>query len=119
MLFRSPAWDFDWGTYRPDESSKYRVKHTLYYPILFKNAAFVARVKERWTMLKPAFDKIPAFIDSEARRIASSEKMNHKLWPITMVENRDEHMSFEEAVQRMRTAYETKLAWLDGAIKGM
>jgi hypothetical protein len=45
--------------------------------------------------------------------------MNHKLWPITMVENRDEHMSFEEAVQRMRSAYETKLAWLDKAIKGM
>jgi hypothetical protein len=118
-LFAGPAWDFDWGTYRMETANGYRLKSSVYYPQLFKNAAFVARVKERWAMLKPAFDKIPAFIESEARRIASSEKMNHKLWPITMVENKDEHLSFEEAVQRMRSAYETKLAWLDGAIKGM
>ena len=118
-LFAGPAWDFDWGTYRIETANGYRLKSSVYYPQLFKNAAFVARVKERWTMLKPAFDKIPAFIESEARRIASSEKMNHKLWPITMVENKDEHLSFEEAVQRMRSAYETKLAWLDKAIKGM
>lgn len=116
-LFAGPAWDFDWGTFRP--GTGYTIKGTLYYPKLFKNAAFVARVKERWTLLKPEFNKIPAFIESEAQRIAPSEKMNHVMWPVTRVVNEDEGLTFEAAVQRMKAAYEEKVKWLDNAIGGM
>lgn len=116
-LFAGPAWDFDWGTFRP--GTGYTIKGTLYYPKLFKNAAFVARVKERWALLKPEFNKISAFIESEARRIAPSEKMNHVMWPITRVVNEDEGLTFEAAVQRMKAAYEEKVKWLDNAIGGM
>ena len=116
-LFAGPAWDFDWGTFRP--GTGYTVKHALYYPRLFQNTIFVARVKERWALLKPNFDKISAFIESEAAIIASSEKMNHIMWPITQAVNGDESMTFEDAVQRMKSAYEQKLQWLDEAINNM
>lgn len=116
-LFAGPAWDFDWGTFRP--GTGYTIKGTLYYPKLFQNAAFVARVKERWALLKPEFNKISAFIESEARKIAPSERMNHAMWPITQVVNEDEGLTFEAAVQRMKAAYEEKLAWLDKAIAGL
>jgi hypothetical protein len=113
-LFAGPAWDFDWGTFTP--GAGYTIKHTLYYPKLFKNATFVARVKERWALLKPNFDKIPAFIESEAEAISNSEKMNHIMWPINQSVNGDENMTFVQAVQRLKAAYEEKLQWLDGAI---
>lgn len=116
-LFAGPAWDFDWGTFRP--GAGFTVKGALYYPRLFQNATFIARVKERWTLLKPEFDKISAFIESEAQRISQSEKMNHSMWPITQTVNGDENMTFEEAVQRMKSSYEEKLQWLDLAISKM
>ena len=113
-LFAGPAWDFDWGTFTP--GAGYTIKHTLYYPKLFKNATFVARVKERWALLKPNFNKIPAFIENEAKAISNSEKMNHIMWPINQSVNGDENMTFVQAVQRLKAAYEEKLQWLDGAI---
>ena len=116
-LFAGPAWDFDWGTFLPGAS--FVIKHALYYPRLFQNATFVARVKERWSLLKPEFDKISSFIASEGERIKQSEKMNHIMWPITKVVNGDESMTFEESVQRMKAAYEEKLQWLDDAISKM
>ena len=117
-LFAGPVWDFDYGTFRPD--AYYRSKNALYYPRLFQNSTFVTRVKERWALLKPEFDKIAAFIENEGERIKHSEKMNHIMWPIThQPVNGDESMTFEEAVQRMKTAYATKLKWMDVEIRNM
>ena len=116
-LFAGPAWDFDWGTFRI--GTGFTIKHALYYPRLFQNVTFVSRVKERWALLKPKFEKISDFIESEGERIKQSEKMNHILWPITQSVNGDESMTFEKAIQRMKAAYEEKLQWLDGAINKM
>lgn len=113
-LQAGPVWDFDWGTFRP--GAGYTIIHTLYYPKLFQNPTFIARVKERWALLNPEFKKISAFIENEAKKISQSEKMNHSLWPITQSVNEDESLTFDEAVQRMKAAYEEKLQWLDGAI---
>jgi hypothetical protein len=116
-LHAGPVWDFDWETFTPN--NWFVLKDALYYKRLFEDPEFVKRVKERWTMLKPGFDKVVAFIDEEAKRIAPSEKMNHPLWPINQTVNRDESLSFDDAVKRMKEAYETKLSWLDKAIKDM
>ena len=116
-LFAGPAWDFDWATFC--EETGFSIKNTLYYPRLFKNTTFVARVKERWKLLKPEFEKIPAFIESEAQRITPSEKLNHAMWPITSTVNGDESLSFTEAVQRMKSIYQKKIKWLDEAIQKM
>lgn len=113
-LKAGPAWDFDWGTFRP--GAGFTVKGALYYPRLFQNTTFVSRVKERWALLKPEFDKISAFIESEAEQIKHSEIMNQSMWPITQTVNGDESMTFEEAVSRMKAAYEEKLQWLNNAI---
>ena len=45
--------------------------------------------------------------------------MNHAMWPITQNVNGDENMTFWEAIQRMKAAYEEKLKWLDDAINKM
>ena len=116
-LFAGPIWDFDWGTFR--NKTGFRVKEALYYSRLFQNSTFVARVKERWALLKSEYEKIPAFIDSEAEKIKHSEEMNHLMWPITKEVNLDESLSFEDAIQRMKDRYEVRFSWLDNEISNM
>lgn len=116
-LHAGPVWDFDWETFTP--CNWFIAKDALYYGRLFQDAAFVKRVKERWSTLKPKFEQITAFIDSEAERIAPSEKMNHSMWPINQTVNRDESMRFVDAVSRMLKAYEDRLEWLDSEINRM
>ena len=38
------------------------------------------------------------------------------MWPITQVVNQDEKLSFDDAVARMISAYESKLNWMDREI---
>ena len=84
-----------------------------------KDKEFVEIVKERWPCAKEKFEKIPAFIDSEMERLRNSNAINNEMWPITKTVNGDEHMSYDEAVARMKKAYVDKLEWLDNQIKNM
>lgn len=125
-LKMGPVWDFDWGTFMP--LNKWTILNrseqglNRFYDRLFQDAQFKARAKERWNSLEPGFREIPAYIESEAARIKGSESMNHKMWPcntqdvIGYIVNQDEHMTFEQAVSRMKTAYEDKLNWMDQQI---
>ena len=113
-LTMGPVWDFDWETYMP--TTWYRIKDALYYGRLFQDPEFIALVKERWAVLKPEFETLPDYISSEAERIRSSEYMNHMMWPITQVVNKDEGMSFDNAVEGMISSYTAKLKWMDKEI---
>jgi spore coat protein CotH len=125
-LTMGPVWDFDWGTFMPH--TKFVVLNRtdglkpLYYDRLFQDAQFKARVKERWNALKADLSTIPDFIDSEAARIKGSESMNHNMWPcntkevIGYIVNQDEDMTFEQAINRMKSAYSGKFNWMDSQI---
>ena len=113
-LTAGPVWDFDWETYVP--MNWFRIKDALYYGRLFQDPKFKTTVKERWEKFNADFRTLPDFIRSEAELIRGSEKMNHEMWPITQVVNQDEGLSFDDAVDRMISAYESKLNWLDREI---
>ena len=91
----------------------------IYYGRLFQDPTFVARVKERWGILKSNLQTIPAFIDIEKSKLSKSAEINIQLWPISSRVNGDETMSFDDAVQRMKTAYEARLEFIDNAINNM
>ena len=113
-LTMGPVWDFDWETYMP--MSWFRIKDALYYGRLFQDPEFVALVKERWTALKPEFATFPDYIRNKAEYIRSSEYMNNMMWPITQVVNKDENMSFDDAVESMIASYIAKLDWMEKEI---
>ena len=116
-LTMGPVWDFDWETYM--STTWFRIKDALYYGRLFQDPEFVALVKERWAALKPEFETFPEYIRSKAEHIRSSEYMNHMMWPITQVVNKDESMSFDDAVESMIASYTAKLEWMDKEIGKM
>ena len=117
-LKAGPVRDFDWKTFRLD-NEEWVSKSTLYYDILFNDPVFVAAVKERWNKHENRFREIPAFIQAEADRIANSEELNHKMWPVTKDTNGDIDLSFAEAIARMKTSYEQKLEFMDREINAM
>jgi len=118
-LKAGPVWDFDWSTFIPEESEQFRIKDAVYYPRLFGDPKFVERVKERWTLLKPKFDTVTNTIRERAAQIKESEKFNIALWPITTNHNGDEKLTFQEAIDYMVKAYDTKLKWMDSQIPNL
>ena len=84
VLRAGPVWDFDWGTFTPDRSAEYScMEGPLYYEQLFKHAEFIAQLKERWTLLKPQFETVPAYIQAESLKIEVSNNINIEMWPIS------------------------------------
>lgn len=120
VLRAGPVWDFDWGTFTPDRSAEYScMEGPLYYEQLFRDAEFKALLKERWALLKPKFETVPAFINTESAKIETSNKINIAMWPISERVNGDETMTYTEAVARMIEAYNLKLQWLDDTINSL
>ena len=84
-----------------------------------KDEKFKQQLKERWEAKKDIFRKLPEYIDETAEKIRLSEGLNSELWPITNDENGDEKMSFQEAVDRMKSAFNSKFQWMDQHIREM
>ena len=117
-LKAGPVWDFDWGTFVG--SSYYHTKSAVYYGRLFSDPTFVTRVKELWSLRKSGFDSIINTIATKASELENSAVLNIALWPLTnQTVNGDEQMSYEDAVNRMKSAYTNKLNWLDSRIQNM
>lgn len=116
-----PVWDYDWTTFIPKGTSSFWSKKALYYPKLFEDPLFVEMVKERWAMFKSNFvTNIPAFIESTKTYLKESDSINIEMWPIGGEKpNGDEEMNFDDAVERLKSAYLSKLNWLDGKIQQM
>lgn len=122
-LTAGPVWDFDYGTYLPGTSLSFSIKNALYYARLFSDPAFVSLLKERWAQQKTAFDGIPDYIRTVAIKIKTSNQIDKEMWPMSANAagsfNGDQDLSFDEAVERMISSYEAKLAWLDHKINEM
>ena len=111
-----PIWDFDWETFVTYSTNTWCIKDFMYYGRLFQDEAFVARVKERWALLKPRFESVTNYISSEASRLTPSANINVPMWTIDVVVNQDEKLSYAAAVNRMRNNYAAKLNWMDKTI---
>jgi len=119
-LCHGPVWDFDYHAFVPAFSYGWvGLTQALYYPYLLKDEKFKKQLKERWETKKEIFRKLPEYIDETAEKIRLSEGLNSKMWPITNDENGDEKMSFQEAVDRMKSAFNSKFQWMDQQIKDL
>ena len=57
-------------------------------------------------------------MDSERSYISAAEKRNRQRWPSinTGAPNRDESLSFDDAVTRLKSVYTTRLKWMNSQI---
>ena len=95
-----------------------------YYQYMFEDPLFVAALKERWNLVKPRLDKIPAFIDkmTEYNKLAYDHNVSGGKNPRAKrnyYSPPDNFRNWSEAVTYMKTFYTQRLEWLDGAINGL
>ena len=126
-FYAGPAWDFDWGTFVLDKTG-WQIQESLFYKGLFKDPAFVAKLKERWGVLRSKFESLGDYIDAQADWIRSSEVANHALWPIetghgytgsAITANGDQTLEFQPAVDRMKTSIGQRISAIDTAIEAL
>ena len=119
LLKAGPVWDFDYSTFRG--STDFFSKESIWYGQLFKDPAFVSKVKERWELLRPRLDEINPIIDELRLSLARSESLNTKMWDIrnTPSVNGDETLSFDDACSLMKSKFSSRLQWLDSQIMNM
>ena len=84
--------------------------------MLFKDPEFKALAKERWQLYYPSFADIPAYIDAEAAVIKNAAAENYSLWRSISSSNSDKDLSWEEAVEKMKQSYLTRLEALNEKI---
>ena len=95
------------------------IKLDKWYPYLFKDPAFVTKVKNRWNELVPQFRQIPDFIDEQVFCLEQAQKRNFEVWDIR--ESIDWILfpslgSYEKEVQYLKDFYTARLEWLDREI---
>lgn len=127
-LCAGPLWDFDLTTfqgstrefmqydYEVDLTDPAYSNRNLWYKRLFSDPVFKARAKERWQLYKSSFDTIGDFIDEQKSLIEASASRNWEMWGIEPGSNKDETLTWEEAVERLKANYAARLSWLDGQI---
>ena len=131
-LTAGPLWDFDYATLvssrvkgwccygltRPAgyvEWSWY--EHSWWNILLTKDESFRRDVKTRWQELYPFLQSVPSFIDAEKKKIAPAVKRNDDAaWRGYWTPNEDDTLSFDAAVSRLKTNYQSRIEWLNTQI---
>ena len=119
LLKAGPIWDSDWGTFSANRTDFCAID-ALWYSRLFKDPAFVKKVKERWVKFKPSFEEIPALMEENEIKLRVSAELNDEMWSLNNINavNGDERMSFHDAVLfYIKRNYENRLSWLDAQIQ--
>ncbi len=119
-LYHGPVWDFDYHVFCPQYTHQWvGATKSIFYPALLKDEKFRARLVERWDMQKNDLKKLPEYIDGQVDRLRESERINHDMWPISNDENGDEKMTFQESVDRIKSAFLDKWEWMDQNIRNL
>ena len=112
-LAEDPKWPWEDPDYINDQPY-------MWYPLLFKDANFRAKVQERWTVIYPDLLNVVAKIDKFAAQNKVSERYNYAMWPLISLKNSvgsafngDEDMTFDQAIATMKQAYTERLDWMN------
>lgn len=84
-----------------------------FYQCLFKDPNFVQAVKDRWNLLKPNLESVPAFIDEYVKYMNDPMGREYNEWW-----NHSGH-KFSSEVSTMKTFYSNRLKWLDTNINAL
>ena len=94
--------------------SRITLRLTRHWMCLHQQTIYAHRC--RWTALKPEFEKVLSYIDEKAEYIRESNEINLKMWPVEQNVNEDIDLSYDDAVNRLKEAYQERITELDKVI---
>ena len=140
LLCYGPVWDFDYHTFTLYSDAAYgggggessrlyqwellkmdnKGNNKYYFADLVKyDSEFKTRLIERWNKYKNIWkEEFPAYIDQMAEYIRVSESYNDTRWAenknlTNYRQNGDYNLTFQEAVNAMKTAFQKRWQWMD------
>lgn len=110
-----PLWDFDYAyDYEEPAREVLLLKEKFWFPYLFKDPAFRARLKARWAAIKaPHVDTLPAYLDTLADSIRGSVEQDLRLWPC------DDEIRCPADAAKLKKWLVARITTLDAAIKAL
>lgn len=123
-FYLGPPWDFDawaFGMHYNGVCRFYCTETTLYFRQLFKDAFFINRLKEKWSILYPKWKSaIPDYIDSQYKLIYNSALRNETLlWTSWHELYNYPNKSYYECVEDMKHNFIVQLDWMDNQINNL
>lgn len=126
-LKMGPVWDFDIaiGNINYNGCEDYQgfwVKNALWMARMFEDPVFVAKVKERYALLRSRKDEIIAKINSNANTLQWSALENNNRWHTLYAytwPNDAIWGSYRNEVQYMKNWLNQRFSWLDTAIPAL
>lgn len=146
-LCYGPVWDFDYHTFTLYNDAAYgsagsgenariqqweilkmdsKGNNKYYFADLVKyDSEFKARLLERWNEYKYVWkDSLPIYIDMMADSIRVSESYNDQIWAenknlTNYKQNGDYNLSFQEAVNAMKSAFLKRWEFMDQNLKNL
>ncbi len=140
LMCFGPVWDFDYhtltlyGDYEYSNSSWNGAENQrlyqweilkmtnkggrkYYFSDLKRDPQFKALLQQRWNILKKVWkNNFNNYVDEMAEKIRVSEHYNQQLWGYPSKENGDWLLTFDEAIQAMKTAFSKRMKWIDDNI---
>ena len=121
-LKMGPIWDMDvaYGNMNQANQSCYRptgfhIRYTQWYGRLFRDPAFVKRVKERFNYFYRHQNEILAYVNADAQYLKYSAQENNNVWHVLNVmtwPNYNIWGSYQNEVQELKTWFVTRMEWL-------
>ena len=121
-LMMGPIWDMDvaYGNIAEANQSCYRptgfhIKYVQWYSRLFRDPAFVARVKERFNYFYRHKNEILANVNADAQYLKYSAQENNDVWGVLNVmtwPNYNIWGSYQNEVQDLKEWFVTRMEWL-------
>ena len=118
-----PVWDMDvaFGNMSQTNQSCYKptgfhIKSTQWYTRLFRDPAFVKRVKERFNYFYRHQNDILANVNADAQYLKYSAQENNEVWHLFNVKtwpNYNIWGSYQNEVQTMKEWLDARFKWLE------
>ena len=115
-IHAGPVWDFDYYTYQPYYKNMLINTNAVWNDRIINDPATHPVIKQRWNACKEQLRSIAEEMDIQYLKVKESAEYNSTLWPLSLNINRDDAMSVEDAVARMKSYYITKFEYMDNYI---
>ena len=121
-LMMGPIWDMDVAYGNIDQANQscysptgFHIKYVQWYARLFKDPAFVRRVKERFNYFYRRQNDILANVNADAMYLKYSAQENNDVWHLLNVKtwpNYNIWGSYQNEVQELKEWFTTRMNWL-------
>ena len=115
-IHAGPVWDFDYFTFQPYYNTALINTNAVWNDRIINDINNHPIIKQRWNAHRAGLQSIADEIERQYAVVKASAEYNATLWPSNLNVNRDDAMTVDQAVARMKEFYVTHFNFMDSYI---